>query len=489
MAAQDYQPRQAVVVIHGIGEQRPMQTLRAFVTALLQGDSDSFGEPRFFSKPDRLTETLELRRLATWPPHVAVQTDFYELYWAHLMQGTLWSHVFAWARMLMLRVPRKTNRVIQGLWLGSWLALLAAVFIVLRSPPPADLPKLFTYGVLGVLAYVVLRLFGFFGLRFLGDAARYLSPLPENIEARKNIRNATIGLLTKLHEEQPARYDRIIVVGHSLGSVIAYDALTHLWQARHSKLPPPQDSPQQPQLEQARRLGIRLVKHPAPQSPPKKRRDQDCLERWRRRQRRLWSEQLDVGIDWRITDLVTLGSPLALCTFLLARNEGEWKEMKRQRECPTSPPQLEDDRDTGRLRISFPHAPHSGVQILHHAALFACTRWTNLYFAADPVGGPVGGADRFGAGIKDVPVPASRWWSRWTPVAHVCYWSASEPSARDALLGALNLAEGPGPVADTDKAEPDPERLFRRLHRQKLRMAMSSDDPKAHSPQRRDAAL
>jgi hypothetical protein len=33
-------PRQAVVLIHGIGEQRPMDTLRAFVAALLPEDRE-----------------------------------------------------------------------------------------------------------------------------------------------------------------------------------------------------------------------------------------------------------------------------------------------------------------------------------------------------------------------------------------------------------------------------------------------------------------
>ena len=47
--------RQAVLLIHGIGEQRPMSTLRSFVAALV-GNS-------FRSKPDDLSKSFELRRL------------------------------------------------------------------------------------------------------------------------------------------------------------------------------------------------------------------------------------------------------------------------------------------------------------------------------------------------------------------------------------------------------------------------------------------
>src|SRR5688572_30105812 len=94
-------PRQAIVLIHGIGEQRPMDTLRSFVGAFL----DPSG---YHSKPDTLSDSYELRRIKLrrasrcegstedinleWP-----ETDFYEYYWAHQMYGTTWSHVASWS--------------------------------------------------------------------------------------------------------------------------------------------------------------------------------------------------------------------------------------------------------------------------------------------------------------------------------------------------------------------------------------------------------
>ena len=42
----------AVVIIHGIGEQRPMETLRSFVEAVLP-DPPQGGE-KYFSRPDPL---------------------------------------------------------------------------------------------------------------------------------------------------------------------------------------------------------------------------------------------------------------------------------------------------------------------------------------------------------------------------------------------------------------------------------------------------
>ena len=61
----------------------------------------------------------------------------------------------------------------------------------------------------------------------VGDAARYLSPSPGNVEVRQKIREAGIDLLTKLHAS--GDYDRIVVVGHSLGGVVGFDVLNYAW--------------------------------------------------------------------------------------------------------------------------------------------------------------------------------------------------------------------------------------------------------------------
>jgi hypothetical protein len=89
-------PRQAVVLIHGIGDQRPMATLHDFVRWLLPDDEDEGDnedhkrEYNYYSKPDEIGDSFELRRIKLkrlkreddpqgrglnecWPP-----TDFYE---------------------------------------------------------------------------------------------------------------------------------------------------------------------------------------------------------------------------------------------------------------------------------------------------------------------------------------------------------------------------------------------------------------------------
>src|SRR6516225_7731991 len=94
--------RQAVVIIHGIGEQRPMETVRAFVAGALGVEKEALSK-FVFSKPDQIDDTLELRRLSASTKDVEgsvleknCETDFYELYWQHLMPDGSWSAVLAW---------------------------------------------------------------------------------------------------------------------------------------------------------------------------------------------------------------------------------------------------------------------------------------------------------------------------------------------------------------------------------------------------------
>ena len=95
------------------------------------------------------------------------------------------------------------------------------------------------------------------------------------------------------------------------------------------------------------------------------------LDEYRIAQRELLAEQQELGVDWRISDLVTLGSPLAHACFLLADNQLDWDDLLRERVYPTSLPQPEDQRDDERLIKHFAFADntkHFKLLILHHAA-------------------------------------------------------------------------------------------------------------------------
>ncbi len=219
-----------------------MDTLRGFVDAVWTRDP-SLRRPnvpaQVWSKPDELSGDFELRRLTTAQNRYRKRTDFFEFYWAHMMEGTALSHIGAWARILLFRPPWRIPSQLRGIWTGLVVLLVVALAAIINQ-------------FLGIVAipHWLVTVGGFtwlllggtltaFMVNVAGDAARYLHVAPANIEIRRRIRETGISLLQKLHAS--GDYDRIVVVGHSLGSVIGYDILTHLWPRQckiHAETPP-----------------------------------------------------------------------------------------------------------------------------------------------------------------------------------------------------------------------------------------------------------
>ena len=445
---------QAVVVIHGIGEQRPMDTLRSFVDAVLP-DPEQNGE-KYFSKPDRLSESFELRRLQN---RTQPRTHFFEYYWAYKVEGTRFSHIWSWLSSLLFRRPSRVPRHLLPLWILSWsligIAIIAAVAGVTDhvSAYTSRLP-VFLISALSTITFAIVQ--GVV-IHYLGDAARYLSPSARNIKLRHEIRADGIKLLKSIHES--GDYDRVILVGHSLGSVIAYDALKHLWQEYNRVYEKPVAS-EQAALRAVEEAGEALGSS-----------DQESnLQRYQEAQIELWRELREAGNPWLVTDLVTLGSPLAHAALLMASDSDDLNARQRQRELPTNPPVPEIELRDGQERHSYSFKVweryEGDVQLraVHHAGLFACTRWTNLYFPAywslfgDLIAGPL--RDWFGRGIRDIPVTSNNLLVKYTLLAHTAYWrkeaGGDQPSgdkqqlALPTLVKALDLE---GTAVFTDSTE------------------------------------
>src|SRR6202049_3433469 len=127
--------RQAVIVIHGIGEQRPMNTLRAFVTSVLKlapgASTNTDTEPAYYSKPDTFSDSFELRQLTT--TYSRLRTDFFEFYWAHRMPVAPWSRIFEWLWLLVSRPRASMPTKFRGLWILSRIILTLIAFGALAS--------------------------------------------------------------------------------------------------------------------------------------------------------------------------------------------------------------------------------------------------------------------------------------------------------------------------------------------------------------------
>ena len=319
--------RHAVVIIHGIGEQVPLETVRRFVgrrtvrAKLVHEDVGVVTDAdRVFSEPSPIGGRTDDRAyLVTWnhtevadriralddgwaPQERSAMTDFYEFYWAPRYRTTSVGQLTGWLTPILKRrrssfsSPRLVG---PGGWV-SWVPLVllvvavvlvwqgaraslnpgiagigAGILIVAATLVGTTLGLISTARVLAVdaLAAVAICL-GVWGLgtfasvtktvatsavasfilaviagkatAVLGDAARYLSSRPDSVEENDQIRQQVLDLLERLHDADDfdcnrKRYDRIIVVGHSLGSVIAYDAIRLLW-ARHSRQLPLPDT-------------------------------------------------------------------------------------------------------------------------------------------------------------------------------------------------------------------------------------------------------
>ena len=293
--------KQAVVLIHGIGEQIPMENLKAFVHAVWTTDEsihNPYGSAQVWSKPDDISDSFELRRLTTGRNCAGVRTDFFEYYWAHLAQGTRMDQVTGWLRAVLLRPPGHIPAPLRPIW---WLllatALIAALLFFLFGPLDiASWLPLPAWVATLMVGLVVSAAVGFL-VSHVGDAARYLHGAPGNVEMRQSIRIKGVELLKRLQDS--GDYERIVVVGHSLGSVIGYDILTYLWALRENR---PDPGPAGAKTEALARLVDLARVEPF---------DADA---YRQAQPAYLRELRESDSTWRISDFITLGSPLNRAT-------------------------------------------------------------------------------------------------------------------------------------------------------------------------------
>jgi hypothetical protein len=475
---------QAVVVIHGMGEQRPMDTIKAFVRAVWETDTaiTANGLPhpsQVWSKPDLRTGSLELRRITTRESIASAQfpggvrTDFYELYWADLTAGSTWDQLVGWVRGLLFRPLSRVPRDVRLAWLALWIASLLVLAIAGLSVLPAEIWRKMGLSWFadwhGLLAPVAAA-FGVWlhkiATAYFGRVVRYTQADPDNIASRREVRERGLKLLNALHEG--SYYKRIVIVSHSLGTILAHDLLSYFWAQREASRKIDTASPEFGALCALEAAAAAVDRTP----------ERATIDAYHRAQRSLGlalagraappavvaPNPAPPDARWLISDLVTLGSPLTHAEFLIAASRADLAKRRFERELPQCPPMREDldpkvfalakatkklpvgaSFDTSRL-ISFPLPSAPQIWELHHAAPFAVVRWTNLYdpaslvYRGDIIGGPL--ADAFGPAVVDVDLRALSGASR--SFTHTKYWDLDAPPERiEALRKAVNLLDQP----------------------------------------------
>ncbi|WP_269518224.1 hypothetical protein [Alteromonas sp. BMJM2] len=456
------QKKQAVVLVHGMGEQRPMESIRSFVSNIWKRDPD-LKDPHFWNKPSSVSTSFEQRRITTNTPlnkksnTPTQRVDFYEYYWAHQTVGTKWEHFTGWLAALMFRKPSSYKdhpKSLMRLYYLLWsLVVLGAIVVVAWWNELS-----FEYGLFTLFSTALSAIWVFllgvakkFFTDYFGDVARYVEAKPINIKIRQEIRKGGVELIERIH--QTGDYERIVLVGHSLGSIVAYDLLTHLW-ARANKFKTG---------DAEGRLPTTLSKHAKSllDQLTQKAKNQEFHEQ---SQREYWQLQRDLfnelkandpNNNWLISDFITVGSPLTYADVLMFRTNQDFVKRKLDRESPTSPPVTE--------KGNWYYSDDQG-EYLHHGAVFAPVKWTNIYmphecfYKGDFISGPVGRNFSYihfdnDLGVMTAPTDISR-----TPIeeieldyknvkngfTHTSYWTGSleNTQQKNENLAALRKALG-----------------------------------------------
>jgi hypothetical protein len=284
---------------------------------------------------------------------------------------------------------------------------------------------------------------------YAGDVVRYVRATPSTVERRRLVRERGLALLEALHKKRlkgperdaftqataddPPLYDRIVIVGHSLGTIVAYDILQLFWEKYGPTLH--QDWVAGDKDVQAALAECDTYVQAAWADP----RGPVDAAKFEASRDKLFTLLRDAKPRWRISDLITLGSPLTHAEFLLADSPEEIEEAFVERRFATSPPHPDLSQSGSML---FRGRGPKGPLFPHFAAQFAAVRWTNLFDESDnPLTGDIISgslANSFGPAIREYDLAITR------PAApglfrrvftHTQYWSwheSYEPSAENA---------------------------------------------------------
>ncbi|MBI4548532.1 MAG: hypothetical protein HY707_11155 [Ignavibacteriae bacterium] len=229
----------AFLVIHGIGEQNPFETLDSFTRGLVKY-LQSQHIP--FTMEHKLAERTGARSTKWIESYVRLSDgdnfiDVHEYYWAYMTEEQISpGEVFEWVQkalsgaMSYYRQNEELRKKYEGgprpywwrllsimRWMRYWYWLVRLLLFLLPE-----------HGWLKSLRERVEKWATHIIVGYIGDIAIYTTTDEKSryYKIRQEILAESLTLLEAVLKQK--EYDRVVIAGHSLGSVIAYDTLNRL---------------------------------------------------------------------------------------------------------------------------------------------------------------------------------------------------------------------------------------------------------------------
>lgn len=222
--------RICVLVVHGIGQQQRGECARSLARTVLRVccrstaiDSvhglDLRFEKRRFAKVSLWLSTGQAGNL---------RVDFRELYWGPLACSSVGPVKLAW--WVVKHTHKFSRAVLRGavprkmMWDGLQLLLCAALPVIGIWVAVWFLSAGFSMAIAG---FAIVLLVWAFLKNYIADVVRYfcVSEYDADSRVRRRIQTAGVRMLKQLSRTEEHGYERVILVAHSLGTVILLDCM------------------------------------------------------------------------------------------------------------------------------------------------------------------------------------------------------------------------------------------------------------------------
>lgn len=252
----------AILVVHGIGDQLPLETIDSFARGLVKQYKKQFParislSHEIISKPGSRGDTWFDNAVRIHLKGSDKFIDVYEYYWANYTQDkATWSDLTQWLQGVV-RGARKfykknaelgvkysdssfftSNGTFKTWRYNFFIHLVSKTFILLNLITTGLLKLCSFIPVFGELASRLLKSFFDSSVHkftnVIGDIVVYnvADPKCKFYEVRRQIMDGAVHALQFLIEKNDSngltQYPSVVVAGHSLGSQVAYDAINKL---------------------------------------------------------------------------------------------------------------------------------------------------------------------------------------------------------------------------------------------------------------------